>query len=195
MLDLRLGRLTLRFGFSFFLLMAVLLVWDRDRLVLPVLLAVILHELGHLTAMLLCGVGVRGVCCTGSGVHILPGWHKKGGRIRELTVHLAGVAVNFLMAGLFFLFPMGFYGAYFSLINLLLGCFHLIPAGNLDGANALRCLLSRYCSEAVTRRWMRLVSTGCLGLLLWQMLRAASMLNFSAMILWCYLLICTVREY
>ena len=194
MLELYLGRVGLRFSFSFFLLLAVLLLWDNQLLLLPVLFAVLLHELGHLLALHLCGGEVRGVCFTGSGIHIRQS-QQAGGLRAELLVHLSGVAVNLLLAGIFYLWPGGFYGAYFSAVNLLLGLFHLIPAGNLDGANALRSVLARRCSEQRARQLLLAVSLCCLAALLWGMLHLLAELNLSAAILWCYLLFCTFREY
>lgn len=102
------------------------------------LLAVILHEVGHLLAMLLSGELPAAVELRSFGIKIcrrqtfLP-------PLRELLILSAGPFVNLLLSAVFFAMGKGFHNA--AMMNLILALFNLFPVGCLDGGNILRCLL------------------------------------------------------
>ena len=48
--------------FGFFLLLSLALLFDRSGLAVGCICAALLHELGHLLAMAVCGVSVTAVC-------------------------------------------------------------------------------------------------------------------------------------
>ncbi len=109
------------------------------------LLAITLHETGHLlvlaafgkppAAVELCPFGIR---ITRRGAIMPP--------LRELAALAAGPLANLLSAALFFLASSAAGLGELVLaarINLLVAAFNLIPAGSLDGGNMLRCLLER----------------------------------------------------
>ena len=60
--------LTLRFGF--FAVLAVLLTLDGGVHVLPALLAVAVHETGHILAAKLCGMQIKSVTFGALGIHM-----------------------------------------------------------------------------------------------------------------------------
>ena len=61
MLELHIGRLRFCFGFSFFLLLAVVCRWQAGTMLLLSFLAILLHEIGHLLAMLLTKAAVKSI--------------------------------------------------------------------------------------------------------------------------------------
>lgn len=141
MIQLAGGRLQIRP--SFFLGLALMLVWD-DGSGLPVLLLVagICHELGHLLAAWQLGFQVRRLRLSFFGAELdLPGracrpWYE------EAVLLAAGPAVNLLLAGLCCALPAkGF--SLFGAVNLLLGCFNLLPVLPLDGGGLLEAVSLR----------------------------------------------------
>lgn len=67
--------LTLRFGF--FAVLAVLLTLDGGVHVLPALLAVAVHETGHILAAKLCGMQIKSVTFGALGIHMAGGDGKR----------------------------------------------------------------------------------------------------------------------
>ena len=133
---LRFGKVTITPGFWFLLAGTIL---SGAGEVLPlVTLALLLHELGHLAALSLAGTSVEAICFTAFGAEIqadtryLPYW-------KDVLCTLSGPAVN-ILAALLLSRSAGDYllaGA-----NLLQGAFNLLPLTGLDGARALRLVLS-----------------------------------------------------
>lgn len=124
--------------FGFFLLLSLALLFDRSGLAVGCICAALLHELGHLLAMAVCGVPVTAVCLCPLGVRIeraaAPSLH------RELFVNLSGPMFNLLLA--LVLYCAGKFS--FSAVNCALGLFELCPLPSLDGGQALFCLMQRH---------------------------------------------------
>ena len=98
----------------------------------------LLHELGHLLAMSVCGVSVTAVCLCPLGVRIERA--ESTSLHRELLINLSGPMVNLLLA--LVLYRAGKFP--FSAVNCVLGLFELCPLPSLDGGQALFCLMQRY---------------------------------------------------
>lgn len=79
--------LTLRFGF--FAVLAMLLTLDGGVHVLPALLAVAVHETGHILAAKLCGMQIKSVTLGALGIH-MAGETASVGDFRRAVVSLAG---------------------------------------------------------------------------------------------------------
>ena len=132
---MRLGRVEATGGF--FLLVAWLNYLDRDRVVPLVLAACLLHELGHYLTIRLVGGDVRLIRLTAIGAEMVLARPLSYGR--EGVAALAGPLTNLLLAGLFCRWQ---WGQLFAGLNLVLGCFNLLPVVRLDGGRILSCLLS-----------------------------------------------------
>jgi Zn-dependent protease/predicted transcriptional regulator len=149
------------------LTLALLLVWiaiassitglgPRDALagvllVVIVFAIIVAHELGHALMARRFGIATREII-------LLPiGGVARLGRTpdkpaQELAVALIGPLINFVLAGILWLFvgadldPEASYGRTLAVqlvwINLILGAFNLLPAFPMDGGRALRALLS-----------------------------------------------------
>ena len=125
--------LTLRFGF--FAVLAVLLTLDGGVHVLPALLAVTVHETGHILAAKLCGMQIKSVTFGALGIH-MAGETANVGDFRRAVVSLAGPFANLLSFLLLLPLPRAY-----SAVQLTLFAFHMLPAVPLDGGTALYCLL------------------------------------------------------
>lgn len=146
--------LTLRFGF--FAVLAVLLTLDGGVHVLPALLAVAVHETGHILAAKLCGMQIKSVTFGALGIH-MAGETASVGDFRRAVVSLAGPFANLLS----FLLLLPLPSAY-SAVQLTLFAFHVLPAVPLDGGTALYCLLRGTFSEKTAERTIT-VSSVLLG--------------------------------
>lgn len=128
-------------GFSFFLLLALFLTADRSGFSAMMLLCILLHEIGHLVGFALAGGQVREVSLTGLGVHIQRG-DRPLSRAGEACIHLMGPVFSFAAAlPVLLLWGEQPAGAMFAAISGVLGIFHLLPIGNLDGGNLMRLAL------------------------------------------------------
>ena len=189
MLELHIGRLRFCFGFSFFLLLAAVCRWQAGSMLLLSFLAILLHEIGHLLAMLLTKTTVKSINFTAFGVHIVRSAVQFVPPLQLVVVYLAGLALLFLGSS-----REGMAG-YFGAVNLLLGLLHLLPAGSLDGACALREALG----FLLPGRWVKpvagLISLAVLLGLVPVMGGLAGKISPTAMLLWVYLLVATFREY
>ena len=121
---------------GFFLLMAWLNYLDHQMILPLALTACIFHELGHYLTICALGGSVTQIRLTAVGAemalaHPLNYW-------QEGLAALAGPAANLLLARLFCGWE---HGTLFAGLNLVLGCFNLLPIGCLDGGRALHCAL------------------------------------------------------
>ena len=110
---------------------------DRWGLSLLFLLAAVLHEAGHLTALWLLDISVEAIELRAGGAVIRASLR---GEERELWAIAAGPAVNLLLAAVFWLPWLDF-----ALCNLALGLGNLLPLPKRDGGRILHTL----------RRWQR----------------------------------------
>ena len=135
-------RIRLCFGF-FAAVMLYFYITGRDRLCFTAaFISCILHECGHLTAMLLFRCPPDEICFYFGGIRIKPSYTYTS-RGRMTIILLAGCVVNFTVCAiskLLHLEDMAF-------INLTMGVFNLMPFRALDGGH----ILALYSSERITR--------------------------------------------
>lgn len=142
-------------------------------------LAALVHELCHITAVILAGGQVLSCHFLMDGIHIqtseLP-------RIKALLCILAGPLGSFSMVGLCHLLPRT------ALCALVQGIYNLLPIGTLDGARALLCIMGHTDKGKQRMEWIEKGTRSILWLLAllcvfyWKMgifpLVAAAMLSF-----------------
>lgn len=158
-------------------LLALLYYLDDGGVTLWVLLACLLHELGHWWAVRALGgrvVRLR-LSCAGAEMR-LSSAHPLPAR-RMLLAALAGPGANLAAAWLGALLARRGVGEglyFFAGLNLGLACFNLLPAAWLDGGKALEALFAWLGREELGRRLGDLGSDVTAGLLL----------SAGAMLLW-----------
>ena len=136
------------------------LAWLNWRICLWFLLCAGVHELGHLLAMRLCRVRLRGMTLSASGAVIDGAFPNYA---LEFWCALAGPMIGILLGiGLLFVLPVP------AIISLLLSAINLLPLYPLDGGRMLRALLLRRFAPELVARWLcivRFVTCGILMLL------------------------------
>lgn len=100
-----------------------------------------LHELGHIAAMKLFGIHIRGLTLYSGGARLKSDSLALCGTLREISVLAAGPLVNLLLgaAGCFF------GNRLFAGINISLLLFNLLPLSSLDGGRILAAVSERLC--------------------------------------------------
>lgn len=136
----------LRVSGGFGLLLALLLFLDEENIVPWALLACLLHELGHCTAIRFFGGRVASLRLSIVGAEIVPERTRLFSYREELIIAAAGPGVSILMAVLAALAArFGVFGEermfLFAGLNLAAGVFNLLPLGPLDGGRIFRILL------------------------------------------------------
>jgi Zn-dependent protease len=96
--------------------------------VLACIAAVLLHEMAHVLAARASGIRIKRVGITWKGPYIV---REQGPPFANLCIALAGPAMNLAFALLCWRFA-----PQFSLVNLALGGYNLLPIRGLDGYNA-----------------------------------------------------------
>ena len=151
MLDFVVCDIRCRVSLLFPALMTALLLCQRDTIIVVSLLASVIHEGGHLLAMLLCRVQPTECILGLFGMRIHLPNHLRSYR-QNVWIALAGPLANVLSAGVLALFSMPVAVA----VHLWLAALNLLPVTVLDGGEILRCVLLGYGKEADT--WLRWTS-------------------------------------
>lgn len=153
MLEWRLWGVRCRVSLLFPALITALLLWQPDGLAVSCLLASLIHEGGHLLAMLVLGVPPQNCTLGAFGMRIdldnpLVDYKK------NLLISMGGPLANGLAAaGLLLLDSPDI-----ALVHLVLAGLNLLPAAALDGGEILRCGLCLLGLEPLARPALRLSS-------------------------------------
>lgn len=178
--------------FSFIAVCAVLSsVGDADILMYG-FLAVILHEMAHLTAMVILGMKLKSITFYGCGIRICPEqvlcsyW-------REVIVLLSGPLAN-ILAYIIIRFITGDYSSDLANAQLVLGILNLLPCRRLDGGAAICCIISM--SEVCISRAESILKFVFMftPLILMTAGFFAGISNFTYYVLMCYLLLSEIFQ-
>lgn len=115
---------------------------DRVGLMLPTMLAVIFHEMGHLIALLIFKANPRRVELRVGAVAIIGNFPLTTGS--QLIMLAAGSGFNFILFGILYAvysFCKASYFINFSLVTLVVGVLNLLPVTGLDGGEILNIFL------------------------------------------------------
>lgn len=196
MFEIPFRRLTIAFDFSFFASVSLLILLG-SRYAVWGLAACLLHELGHLAVMKICGIPVKRVLFYGAGIKIVPDKEFCFTDFSsEFLVLIAGSSANFLIAliaavsGISDSFEMRL----FSVINIIIGVFNLLPLQYLDGGRLLLAVIRRICSFSTACQLERFLKWANVFLILSVMIvfAFAGRGNFTLYITLCYLLVSAV---
>ncbi len=131
-------------SFLFVAVITLMLATDKTGLALPVILAVAMHESGHLFAMWLLESTPKSIRLIPASVQItrsINGKYKN-----DILIAVSGPFVNLVLFVTLYVNFLAFKNEtvlYYSLINLIVGVFNLLPVTGLDGGTALFSLLAK----------------------------------------------------
>lgn len=124
-----------RISLLFPALLTALLLLQPDGFAVTCVLASLLHEGGHLLAMLLLGVPPEDCELGAFGLRIRLGGQLSGYG-RNLLIALTGPLVNGIAASVLY----STNASYAAAVHLLLATLNLLPAAALDGGEIMRCV-------------------------------------------------------
>lgn len=128
--------------FSFFAAASLLMLCSGNRCTVYSLYACLLHESGHLAAMLFTGQTVKKLVFYGAGIKIIRPMNDMICRFHEeITALCSGCAVNFLVYALTEIFG---FGEDFGAVNLAVGLFNALPISFLDGGKIITAVFYRF---------------------------------------------------
>lgn len=154
MLEFRVGGVRCRVSLLFPALVTALLLCQPDGLAVTCLLASVIHEGGHLLAMLMLRVPPADCVLGAFGLRIRLGQHLAGYG-RNIWIALAGPLANGVAAAILLWAGVPQTAA----VHLLLAALNLLPGAVLDGGEVLRCCLCLVGWERATDAVLRLSTT------------------------------------
>lgn len=138
-------------------------VFDRSMQTASALVAALLHELGHIAVMHICGMSLTGITVLPYGLEMTSN-RPPSSFYEDIAVNSAGCAVNLLSFPLFYTLgtvihgEIGFFLHLVSLASLTLGLLNAFPITSLDGGCVLEALLSVLFSHNTAYRAARMIS-------------------------------------
>ncbi len=150
------GKFKFKFSISvsFIVLITLILLTGINEIALSACFASMLHELGHLLAIVVLGGRVEGINLKAFAAEIVIDertFSFKG----EALISVCGPLMN-LLTGTSSIVFLGINN--FGLCSIILGIFHLLPVVGLDGGNALNALISESKHETIFRKTLVIVS-------------------------------------
>ena len=137
-------------SFTFFALIILLIVFNKNEFLYLTCFFAIIHELAHLVALNKSGVVINEFKISLFGANIKTENYKKTSTKNEIIILLAGVTANLLFAVLFCVvnyFVKSELVKNMFLINLSLSLFNLLPFYNFDGGKIIELLLKTKLNE------------------------------------------------
>lgn len=189
MLELTLGgKIRICLDFSFFAVITLFLCFDTSGYGFMGVVACLLHETGHILALIISGKTPERITFYGGGIKL----GLAAGEKRSVFMLAAGSAMNFTAFAFFMSFAdmNSIYPVLFAFINLMIGGFNLLPAGYLDGKLLLEALLIKTARPESIAPILRRIEavTVTLMLVLAVFLFLAGYLNFTVGIVMIYLI-------
>lgn len=138
MIVLRIKGFEIKVSFFALALVSLLVVSNRMTGLLLCFLSVLIHELGHLFAMLLCKCEIYSLQIAVFDIRIIQKSRYGISLYNDLFITLSGPFSNLL-----FYFLLSGICPELAYINLSLGLFNLLPASSLDGGRALFLILNK----------------------------------------------------
>lgn len=146
---------------SFFFMAAVtlMLATDRTGFMLPTLFAVIAHEAAHLFIMWVLD-------CAPLSVRLIPASVQINRKFsfspqNDILIAAAGPAANLILSACLYFNYAAFSNLtvlYYALLNLIIGCFNLLPVRGLDGGTIIYTLICKWKGSDKAALIMRIIT-------------------------------------
>lgn len=145
MIEFSLNKIKLRADFSFFAVIAVLFMLDDEINMISAFSVCFIHEIGHLIPMTLFGEKINLIRLYSAGIRIVPEKNPLKPFYMDIIILIGGSMMNFITAIIIIIINGDL--NVFSLMNIIIGIFNLLPYRNFDGGEILISLIEYYGSE------------------------------------------------
>lgn len=149
------------FGFSFVLVVTLMLLFSDQRIVLLSVLSSLLHECGHLFMMKLFGEKIERIIFGAFGVRIEKLSFSSLSYKKEIAVSLGGIIANFILFLISFIIYIIFHlhsALIFAIINVLIAFMNSLPLKSLDMGRVIKLFLMMKFGEERTQKITSLIS-------------------------------------
>lgn len=151
MIQFNIKDVNIKLKFMFFAVITMFLILDKQGVTILTLLASLTHELGHLFALIIFGHRPKELIFEVVGIRLV-----KQNRFisysKEIIILFAGPLTNIIIFFILYsFFRYDYYYSIFSLTNLFIGLFNLLPIGNLDGGQILNLAIKKTCGLYISR--------------------------------------------
>lgn len=182
-------------SFLFASVITFMLLFDKTGVILPLLFAVFMHEIGHLFMMYLRESAPKRIKLIPASVQITKSFTSN--YKSDILISLSGPALNvFLFLVFYFNYKchQNISTLYIALLNLIIGVFNLLPIKGLDGGTIFYCILCKYINVNKAELTLGVISFlgGMVLLLFAVLLTIRGKVNISLYIMGIYLLVTTI---
>lgn len=149
-------------------------------------LAIFVHELGHIFAMMLCKCVPDGLQISAFDIKIIRNHRFSIDFSKDIIITVFGALFNFI----FFLMFL-YLNKTFAFVNLFVGIFNLLPTSNLDGGQLLFLFLNRKITANVSSKIVDgvTIALSCPMFILGILVLLNSKYNFSLLFISIYLIL------
>ena len=190
-MKLRILGIDITVSFLFCAILSVLMLSDRTGMMTPMLIAVFIHELGHLLVMKYFG-------CAPSEIRLIPGSIRIVSPVcaekSSVIISLSGPILNILVFFVVYFFSSMLNVEYyldFAFINLVYALFNLLPFYSLDGGSALEEIIAKKSGGIKARKTIKLITIigALLFLLIFMFFAFKGNINYSMLVISFYLIL------
>ncbi len=138
-----------KISYVFIALVGLFIITDKTGLSVMVVLAAVIHEFGHLTAMFFLNSVPSSISMQIFGIRIEKKTNLSLSYIDECVIYFAGPLINFICALIFWAVYNLSLNPFFinvCVLHTVTALFNLMPVGVLDGGNIVRSILRKYMS-------------------------------------------------
>lgn len=159
MINFKLFNINFCVSVSFFCIFTLMLMLDKSGILFITSISILIHEAGHLIAMLIIHSPPEKICLKAGSVGIVA----KGfcSFFENAFVCIAGPFCNLIFFAVFyfaFLTSSNTVMFNFAAVNIVLFVFHMLPVSGLDGGTVLICAIIRKAGEVTALKILKIVS-------------------------------------
>ena len=147
MISIKVFGVKISIDFTFFAVFFLFMMFDFSGYGILGLYACLIHETGHLAAMLMVGCRLNEILFYCAGIKITANERYKLSFLKEFFVLICGSMVNIVIFFVCYFCSdkLTLKMPVFAVINLLIGLFNLLPVNMFDGGKITELVLSRFC--------------------------------------------------
>ncbi|NMA79534.1 MAG: hypothetical protein GX967_02675 [Clostridiales bacterium] len=194
MINIRLFKTSVKIDFSFLAVLLIFMLVDESGYGLMGLYACLIHEIGHLIAMVAVRLNPDEILFYGAGIRIKAFDEYKLSYGEEIFVLSFGSITNLLVFAVLYYNANGQGIGIFAVIHLLIGLFNLLPITIFDGGRMLELILMRSMRIGTASLISRIISAICTLAMLFAAISFYSLgkVNFTIVATLCYISVVTI---